>query len=321
MIILHKFEQLQTITQPIFWALGFFDGMHLGHQAVIQAARAQGALCGMLSFAQHPLSILCPARAPKLLQPHLTQRITSAEACGVDVLLLLDFTAELAALSPTTFLKQLSQHAPVAGIAMGANCHFGHLGQGDANFVQSYAKAQGWQCHIAPMSQLSGERICSSRIRETLAAGDLALTQSMLGRPFSILGTVEHGQKLARQLGFATANITLPAHAALPPFGVYAVSCQLGDQQVHGIANLGLRPTIKEELKCIRLETHFLDWSGDLYGHELVIELHTFIRPEQRFEGIEALKAAIAQDVAFLRMGNWEWGIKTLCPNGQACKA
>lgn len=298
MKMLKQFEQLQGITQPITWALGFFDGMHLGHQAVIAAAKAQGGLCGMLSFAQHPLSLLCPERAPKLIAPHFKQRLAAASACGVDVLLLLDFTPELAALSPSEFLASLARYAPVAGIAMGDNCHFGKAGAGDADFVRQYAQRMGWQSHVASMSLLGGERICSSRIRAALSAGDLPLVQAMLGRPFSIMGEVEHGQKLARQLGFATANISLPNNAALPPFGVYGVCCQIEGERVLGIANLGLRPTIEENVKLVRLETHLLNWSGDLYGRELLVELHEFIRPEQRFAGLDELKAAIARDIA-----------------------
>ncbi len=301
MRILRQFEELSSIDQPISWALGFFDGMHLGHQAVIAAARQEGALCGMLSFAQHPMSVLCPERAPLLIQPHVEQRIATAEQNGVDVLLLLDFTPELARLSPTDFLDKLARYAPVAGISMGDNCHFGAGGAGDASFVRAYAESLGWQCHIASMCLLNGERICSSRVREALKLGNLPLVQAMLGRAFTIDGTVEHGQELARQLGFATANIALPTQAALPPFGVYAVRSQIDGAPVAGVANLGLRPTIDEEYKIVRLETHFLDWSGDLYDRDLSIELLHFIRPEQRFEGLAALKSAIAQDVAAVK--------------------
>lgn len=296
MKILRKFEELRAVAQPITWALGFFDGMHLGHQAVLASARVEGSLCGMLSFAQHPMSLLCPERAPSLIQPQLSQRIASAQACGVDVLLLLDFTPELAALSPQAFLEELSLHAPIAGICMGDNCHFGQHGAGDATFLRDYARQQRWACHIAGMTLLDGERICSSRIRNALKAGELSFVEAMLGRPFNIVGEVEHGQRLARQLGFATANIALPSQAALPPFGVYAVSSILDGKRIKGVANLGLRPTIDEAHKVVRLETHFFDWSGDLYGQELSIELHHFIRPEQRFQGLDALKAAIAQD-------------------------
>ncbi len=296
MKILRKFEELRAVAQPITWALGFFDGMHLGHQAVLASARAEGSLCGMLSFAQHPMSLLCPERAPLLLQPQLSQRIASAQACGVDVLLLLDFTPELAALSPQSFLGELARHAPIAGICMGDNCHFGHHGAGDASFLRDYARQQDWACHIAGMSLLDGERICSSRIRKSLKDGDLSRVESMLGRPFGISGVVEHGQQLARQLGFATANIALPSKAALPPFGVYAVSSMIDGLRITGVANLGLRPTIDEAHKVVRLETHFFDWSGDLYGQQLSIELHHFIRPEQRFSGLAELKAAIARD-------------------------
>ena len=150
------------------------------------------------------------------------------------------------------------------------------------------------------MAELQGERICSSRIRELLQEGNLPLAQEMLGHAFSIHGTVEPGQKLARKLGFPTANMQIHPAAVLPPFGVYEVAASVEGTVVRGIANLGLRPTIDEAQKVLRLETHLLGWQGDLYGRPLQVELLRFLRPERKFASVAGLQAQIAADIQML---------------------
>lgn len=301
MLLLHSFEQLARFKQPVSWALGFFDGFHQGHQAVIQAAKeaAQGqGLCGMITFRQHPLSVLCPERAPQLICPRLEDRLQLAQSLGVDVFLLLDFTPELATLSAQDFLDRLTQACPTWGISMGQNCHFGHRGKGDARFLQDYTAQRALQGHVVHLSEKEGLSISSSRIRQALKMGDLEAAEAMLGRPFRISGIVEEGQKLARKLGFPTANIALSPQAALPPFGVYEVQCLHQGEILRGVANLGIRPSIQEDCKLTRLESHFLHWQGDLYGQDLCIELLRFIRPEQVFHSLPDLQAAIEHDMA-----------------------
>lgn len=298
MKILESFDELKTLDRPIHWAMGFFDGVHRGHARVIQSASTPGALRGVLTFAQHPLSLLRPEAQPLLLTPEPVFKAERLASLGVDVLLRLSFTRELAATAPADFLSTLAAAAPLAGVSVGANWHFGRGGTGNADFLRQEAERLGFRACVSELLLQGGDTICSSRIRELLAAGDLERVGMMLGYPFAISGVVSHGQHLARELGFPTANITLPAHAALPPFGVYEVSCEVEGQVLHGIANLGLRPTIHEQQKVVRLETHFLGgFSGDLYGQRLVIMLRRFLRAEQPFSSIVALREQIARDV------------------------
>lgn len=300
MKILTSFDELRTLNRPVHWAMGFFDGVHRGHCRVIESADTPGALRGVFTFAEHPLALLWPEIQPKLLTPDAEQKAALMEQLGVDILLRLPFTRRVAALSPEEFLNTLRGVCPIAGISVGCNWRFGRDGAGDTELVQTYAAGHGIRTCVQSLLEQGGETVCSSRIRSVLAAGHLQECADMLGRTFSICGTVEHGQHLARRLGYPTANITLPPHAALPPFGVYAVTARCGDTQLHGMANLGLRPTIDETDKPVRLETHFVDWSGDLYGKRLEVALTRFIRPELRFDGIDTLKRQIAQDLAQL---------------------
>lgn len=296
MKILHSIEELAALNHPVHWAMGFFDGVHRGHRRVIESADTPGAWRGVLTFAQHPLAVLVPEKQPRLITPVAAQKRALIEALGVDVLLELPFTRELAAMAPLAFLDSLRAACPVAGVSVGRNWHFGKGGVGNAVFVEEYAAAHGLRACVQKLAELEGEQICSTRIRELLAAGDLLRAEMMLGHPFSICGVVEHGQHLARRLGFPTANIEVHPMAMLPPAGVYEVRVD----GMRGIANLGLRPTIQESRKVVRLETHLLDWNGDLYGRELLVELRRFLRPERRFASVDELRAQIEADVQML---------------------
>lgn len=302
MKILTSLDELRALNRPVHWAMGFFDGVHRGHRRVILSADTPGTLRGVFTFAEHPLALLWPEIQPKLLTPDTEQKAELMLQLGVDVLLCLPFTRRIAALSPAEFLDGLRAACPIAGISVGNNWRFGRDGAGDTDFVQQYAARRGIRTCVQPLLEQDGETVCSSRIRSALAAGRLAECEEMLGRPFSVCGIVEHGQHLARQLGFPTANITLPPNAALPPFGVYAVTCRLGDTTLRGMANLGLRPTIDESEKPVRLETHFVGWNGDMYGRRLEVVLTRFIRPELRFDSIESLKKQIALDLSCLQV-------------------
>lgn len=296
MKVLHSMDELAALNQKVHWALGFFDGVHRGHRRVIESATTPGALRGVLTFAEHPLALLAPDRQPRLITPLPEQKHALLAALGVDVLLEIPFTRELAALEPRAFLDALRLSCSISGISVGRNWRFGRGGAGDAAFVEAYCAEHGLNACVQDMAELQGERICSSRIRELLQAGELPRALEMLGHAFTIAGVVEHGQRLARQLGFPTANVTVYPQAVLPPAGVYEVAVGA----CRGIANLGLRPTIAEEQKVVRLETHLLNWQGDLYGRFLQVELRRFLRPERRFASVDELRAQIAADVQML---------------------
>ncbi len=304
MRVLHAVEELGSLDRPVHWAMGFFDGVHRGHRRVVESAATPGALRGVLTFEHHPLSLLAPARQPLLLTPDKGHKAALLEALGAELLLLLPFTPELAAMPPRAFLDWLAAACPlgIVGFSMGGNWRFGAAGAGDVALLRDWCGERGCAACVQDLLTEGGEAICSSRIRALLRAGELAEATRLLGHPFCLVGRVEHGQQLARKLGFPTANITLPPHAALPPFGVYEVAFALDGKRLRGVANLGLRPTIDEAHKPVRLEVHVVGgWQGDLYGRELAVELCRFIRPERRFESLDALRAQMAQDIAALR--------------------
>ena len=300
---LHSFTQLIDCQQPIHWAAGFFDGVHEGHKRVILSADTPGALRGVLTFSPHPLALLKPEAAPSLLTPYCEQKEALLQALGVDILLELPFTRELAAMPPQEFISTLCSVCKVAGISVGNNWHFGKGGEGNAAFLQAEAAHRGFRACVSDMLLQEGEIVCSSRIRTLLKEGNIERVNRMLGRSFSVFGRVEHGQKLARKLGFPTANIALPASAALPKAGVYGVSASIHGTICRGIANIGLRPTIDEEVKITRLEAHFPEWkNGDFYGEKLEVNLHSFIREERKFDSIESLKKQIESDISALNL-------------------
>lgn len=300
MKILHSMDELAALTLPVHWAMGFFDGVHRGHRQVIESADTPGALRGVLTFAEHPLAVLAPQRQPRLITPLAVQKRALMAELGVEVMLELPFTPELAALEPQNFLDALRRPCPMAGISVGRNWLFGRGGVGNAAFVEAYAALHGLHACVQDMAEYEGERICSSRIRQVLEAGNLPAAEAMLGHVFSVAGVVEHGQHLARQLGFPTANIEVHPQAVLPPAGVYEVQVMIAGSLHRGIANLGLRPTIQETRKVVRLEMHLPGWQGDLYGCLLRVELCRFLRPERRFDSVEELRAQIAADVQML---------------------
>lgn len=301
MQIFHSFAELNKVPCPVHWAMGFFDGIHLGHQRVIESACSPGSLRGVLTFQPHPLALLRPELAPALLTPYPNAKADLMSKLAVDVLLVLPFTPELAALGPHEFLNTLCSHCTVAGISVGSNWHFGKGGSGNVDFLRCEAQARNFTACVNDMLRINGDTVCSTRIRALLREGQIEQANAMLGRHFSIQGTVEHGQKLARTLGFPTANISLPRNAALPKPGVYKVQATLDGEPRSGIANIGLRPTICEDFKPTRLEAHFPNWRGDLYGKELSVQLTRFIRPEQKFSSIDMLKTQIERDIACLK--------------------
>lgn len=296
---LRSLAELNGITRPIHWAMGFFDGVHAGHRRIIDSTATPGALRGVLTFSPHPAAVLAPERAPLLLTPDAEYKAQLLQEAGAEVLLTLPFTRELAATPALDFLEQLHAACPIAGVSVGTNWRFGRGGSGNPALLRQFAAARSIRTCVHELATLGEEIICSTRIRQLIAAGQLDTAAAMLGRSFCIPGAVEHGQQLARRLGFPTANIPIPHDMALPPYGVYAVRCLVGGTTYHGIANLGLRPTV-DNTTSPRLEVHLLHFHGDLYGQRLHTELLRFLRPEQRFDSIDALKAQIQRDLAML---------------------
>lgn len=265
----------------------------------------------VVTFYPHPREFFARQSRPWLTP--LGEKAAFMEQLGVQQLVLLPFNQALAHLSPEDFvveilLKRLQAHR----ISVGSDFRFGHGRVGDVTLLEQLAARQGVAVKTVELAQDDDSRISSSRIRQALCSGDVLQAQQLLGRPYSLTGAVAQGQQLGRQLGFPTANLQVPAEKFLPRTGVYSVWVYgvPGDSQGQGrpgVMNIGVRPTVNGRSQTV--EVHLLNWQGDLYGTTLTVALKSFLRPEQRFDSLEALKAQIQTDCAaaqdLLQLGNY----------------
>lgn len=285
-------------------AIGSFDGVHLGHQHVIEAAirraRAEGRPAAVIGFDPHPQSFFRPDGPPFRLMT-LSQQMRAFEALGVDVAYVLRFDRNMAALPPEAFARLiLRDHLKLAYVGAGFDFQFGAKGAGHAADLQAFGQALGFATGIAPLqNDAEGRKLSSSAVREALQAGDVATATAILGRPQAYLGEVKHGAKLGRTLDFPTLNIELGAYLR-PRYGIYVTRTRLADGRlIDGVSNIGLRPTVGGDVEL--LETFLFDFNEEIYGQTTETELLAFLRPEAKFDGLDALKAAIAGDAAQAR--------------------
>ncbi|TDU70768.1 riboflavin kinase/FMN adenylyltransferase [Prosthecobacter fusiformis] len=300
MLQLRSIQDLAQVPGPVSLAIGVFDGVHLGHQEVIRAAQEHAVQhhgqAVVMSFDPHPLSVLRPELKPKRLCGE-RQRSRLLASMGVAGTLLCPFTREVADTSAEEFVGSLVAAChPLGCISVGYTWSFGKNRSGNIHSLMDLGQRHDFAVYGVPPIRLEGEVVSSTLIRDAVTSGNLTRAASLLGRPYSLLGTVVSGRQLARQLGFPTANVQ-PEAEVLPPYGVYAVQANLGGEWFPGIANLGLRPTVDEGAAAPSLEVHLFDWSGDLYGQELEVRLGTFLRPEKKFTGVDALLSQIQVDV------------------------
>jgi riboflavin kinase/FMN adenylyltransferase len=283
-------------------ALGNFDGVHIGHAAVLRAAHAARPelKLAVLTFEPHPREHFRPDDPPFRLTL-LPAKLAALGALGASIVYALPFDASLAAVPAETFFEEvLHRGIGARHLACGQDFAFGHRRGGDVAFLAARAEARGMGLTVVPPVSDAGGPVSSTRIRRLLQDGYPDRAAAELGRPWEIRGEVVHGDKLGRVLGWPTANMWLGRHLE-PARGVYAVTAALpGGQVVPGVANIGRRPTLGGDPET-RLETHLFDFSGDLYGQEIGVRLHAFLRPDATFAGLEALKEAIAADAAEAR--------------------
>lgn len=279
-------------------ALGNFDGFHRGHQAVageaIAWARAEGRPAILATFDPHPVRYFAPD-APPFRLTTLDQRQELFEAAGADAMLVFAFDAQLAGTTATDFVQDLLVHRlGAAGVVTGEDFSFGKGRGGNVQVLAELGAATGMGSRAVHAISEDGAVVSSSRIREALQAGDCATATHLLTRPFAIRGTVEHGAKLGRSIGYPTANLALGTYLR-PAYGIYAVTGLLpGGRIVHGAANLGIRPSFDPPIEL--LEPYFFDFTGDLYGQEIEVALHHYLRPEAKFDSLDALTAQMERD-------------------------
>jgi riboflavin kinase/FMN adenylyltransferase len=304
MQVLRQLTDLAQLHRPLHIAIGVFDGVHLGHQRVIGQARHDAGpreAAVVITFDPHPVRVLHPAKAPPLLTslPHKLQLI---EQLGPTACVVLHFDAAFAGTTAEQFIAQLTTTAHrVRQICIGARFHFGHHRAGNARLLERLAPQHGFTAtEIPAVTTPDGESISSSAVRQHVLHGRLDRAAAMLGRPFSLLGTVEPGDHRGQTLGFPTANLN-PHNEVLPPDGVYAVRVLLGTQSLLGVANIGYRPTFAHATPGRLIEVHLLDFTGNVYGRDIEVVFVEKLRGEQKFSTPDALRAQITADITRAR--------------------
>lgn len=284
-------------------ALGNFDGFHLGHQAVVAAAvaraHAEGRPVIVATFDPHPVRFFCPDLPPFALTT-IPQRARLFEKAGADATFVIRFSEAMANLSPEEFIQQqIIDHLKAAGVVTGRDFTFGKGRKGGVDLLQAMGQNLNISVDtIMPVCDQQGA-ISSTRIREALKQGDPETAARLLSRPFTVEGVVRHGNQVGRQLGFPTANLLMGDYVR-PAYGIYAVKGRLPDgRYLDGAANLGIRPSFSPPTEW--LEPCFFDWEGDIYDQTIAVSLIAFLRPEQKFKGMDALIQQIGEDCKVAR--------------------
>ena len=301
MLIASSTEQFQT---PTAIALGNFDGIHQGHQIVLQPiidgqSQKSGHVCpSVVSFTPHPREFFTGGQV-QLLTP-VAEKADLLASMGIEQLILLPFDRNLASLSPQQFVEQIIvQQLQARKISVGSDFRFGWQRKGTGEDLRNIAANFGITVQLNSLHKYQDAdgdavRVSSSLIKQALLNGEITAANALLGRPYSLIGEVVSGQQLGRTIGFPTANIKPPAEKFLPRFGVYAADVFVDRATVKGVLNIGCRPTVVG--KAATIEVHLLNWSGNLYGQTLKVNLLDFLRPEQKFDSVEELKQQITKD-------------------------
>jgi len=303
--VLTSIAELSAIPGPVFLAIGVFDGIHLGHKAVIlralDDAKKAGGTAVVVTFDPHPARILRPDKTPRLLTstPH---KIRLIRALGISYLLVIQFDATLAATPPEEFILSLHQACkPLREICVGHEWSFGHKRAGNLEMLKVWGDKLGFDEVGVPAVEMDGRVISSTLIRAAVEAGDLQNATRYLGREFTIFGTVIEGNHLGHQLGFPTANLSTH-NEQFPPNGVYAVEALYRESKFQGVVNIGVRPTIQNQGGERLLELHLFDFDKTIYGEDIEVAFRKFLRPEKKFAGLDELKAQIARDAMEARV-------------------
>jgi riboflavin kinase/FMN adenylyltransferase len=300
MEVLRSIPELARLRGPLFLAIGVFDGVHHGHQKVIstsaQHAQGENGTPVVVTFDPHPMKVLRPEDVPHLLTA-TRHKIALIRDLGVAHLLVVTFDKQFAATEPENFVEQLSTNAkPLREICVGHEWSFGKNRRGNLDLLKKLGSESNFNVVGIPPVKIHGEIVSSTSIRRAIEEGDLGKAASMLGREYTILGTVIHGDNLGSKIGFPTANLS--AHSEqFPPNGVYLAEATLEGQKHSGVINLGFRPTVATGQPERVLEIHLFDFKRDIYGKDLEVRFIRYLRPEKKFESVDALVRQIALDV------------------------
>ncbi len=315
---MQHFTSLEPLRLQGAWVtIGAFDGVHRGHQALLRdfvaEARAHNAPAVVVTFYPHPAEVLGNRRNPFYLSTP-EEKAALIARLGVDVLVTHPFNREVAQRSARDFMEDLHAHLGLRRLWVGYDFALGRHREGDIPTLRRLGEALGYTLHVVEAYRQDGMVVSSTRIRQALSAGDVALAARLLGRPYAVPGKVTRGDGRGRQLGFPTANLAVWPKRMMPAAGVYACQAEAGGEVYPAVVNLGVRPTFEQRPVAPRLEAHLLDFSGDLYGQTLTLHFIARLRPEQRFPSAEALAAQIARDVAAAREALQHSGLMELHP-------
>jgi riboflavin kinase/FMN adenylyltransferase len=293
-------QELASVTPQgeTLLSIGVFDGVHAGHRYLLaklhQRAAETNLLSGVVTFHPHPQEVLCPHKQlPWLIE--LEDRIRAFRDLGIDIVAVLTFTPEVAQLSARDFLTLLRKHLKMRGIMVGPDFALGRGREGNTNLLGALGRDMKFTVDVISPYTVNGEVVSSSLIRQALIQGDVARVERLMGRRFYLRGKVVSSDKRGRALGFPTANLDINSRQALPGDGIYATVTHLDGRQVPSATNVGRRPTFGEGKKMV--ETHLLDYKGNLYGKQIKVEFVERLRDEQRFSSPEELKMQIEKDI------------------------
>jgi riboflavin kinase/FMN adenylyltransferase len=293
MKIIHAANELKPAGRKVCLAIGFFDGVHLGHQQIIHQtiadAHQHNAIALVITFDRHPNTVVAPDRVPPLIYS-LPQKLRAIESLGMDTLLLVHFSEKFSRQSGEEFIHGLVRDFDsIHSISVGADFVFGHKRSGNVALLKKLGAKLGFTPHGLAAVSLDGQVVSST--------GDLDTASQMLGRPYTISGRVVEGDRLGQQLGFPTANLDATG-LALPPNGVYAGFANVKGKAYRVALNIGFRPTVMSDARQLRVEAHLLDFHGELYGEELEVEIGKRLREEKKFASMAELREQIARDIA-----------------------
>jgi riboflavin kinase/FMN adenylyltransferase len=304
MEVINSASELKVGPRRVCLAIGFFDGVHLGHQQIIRQtiadARQHEAISLVVTFDRHPNSVVAPKRVPALIYS-LPQKLRTIASLGTDALLLLHFDKAFSEQTGEAFIRSLvGELGQVKSLCVGANFVFGHKRGGHVELLKALGAELRFAVHGLAAVSLDGRAVSSTRIREAIVKGKLDAASQMLGRTYSLAGKVVRGDGLGRKLEFPTANVDVTG-LVLPPKGVYAIRAEHAGKSFRAVLNIGERPTLQHPLPQLRVEAHLLDFEGDLYGEELELTLVERLRDEQKFDSLDALRDQIARDILAAR--------------------
>lgn len=295
-------DDFSSFTGQTVLTIGKFDGLHLGHQALIRLVRdratALGVQAGLVTFDPHPAAVLRPEGAPPLITP-LPDKLQLLERWGLDVTAIITFTPQVAQMRAAVFLEYLERGLHPRAFVVGPDFRFGHRREGTVEFLRAWAAERQIEVHVVPPVLVDGEHISGSRIRELIAQGAVEAAARFLGRPFGMSGEVVVGDRRGHQIGIPTANIQPQPDQVVPANGVYVTLVEWNQALYPAVTNVGVRPTVDGRRR--QVESHILEWSGELYGKRITVYFLHRLRSEQKFSSVAHLVEQIRRDIQAAR--------------------